>query len=78
MKIETYLNAMCATNYSVDWPATLWEDDDLPEGSAIVKHRRQHAAFRARILRMFEERDAKIHELLRDWEIANYGDWREK
>jgi hypothetical protein len=45
---------------------------------AHEKRYRQHAAFRARILRMFEEKEAKIHELQRDWEIANYGDWRER
>ena len=58
MKIETILNAMAATYYSVSWPANLWEDDELPASNVpnnVLKHRRQYRAFRARILRQFEQ-----------------------
>lgn len=63
MELETLLNAMVATHYSVDWPARIWEDDDLPEDTKILKHRRQYRAFRDRILLEFAEKDAEIERL---------------
>ncbi len=67
MKLETILNAALATYYSVDWPASLWEDDELPASNVpgnIPKRRRQYRAFRTRILRMFEDLEEEIEYLV--------------
>jgi len=70
MKIETILNAMGATYYSVSWPANLWDDEVSPDN--ILKSRRQYRAFRERILRVDAEKDEE-HELTKlrfDLEVA--------
>lgn len=54
MKLETYLNAIELTRE--DWLFN-------PKYENVARRTRQNEAFRARILRMDEEKDAKIAEL---------------
>ena len=65
LTIETILDALVATSYAVDWPAKLWGEGDLPVDNKILVHRRQHNAFRARILDDAERKDNAYRALLK-------------
>ena len=56
MKIETILSALELSNY--------WGNSAAPYGDDYERYLRQRKAFRARILRMFEEKDEEIEYLV--------------
>lgn len=54
MRIETYLDAMTFSHYRFEQSLVFGPDE---------RRYRQYRAFRARILRMFEEKDAEIDKI---------------
>ena len=66
MKLETYLNAMIKahTDYESDWIVSPKNWDIF-----LTRRKRQKNAFRARILRMYQERDSQASKAFDLWTI---------
>ena len=64
MKIETILSALELSNY--------WENGAAPYGDAYDRYLKQRVAFRARIIKMFEEKDRQLAILEEDkWNLKD-------
>ena len=64
MKIETILNALELSNY--------WGNSAAPYGDAYDRYLKQRVAFRARIIKMFEEKDRQLAILEEDkWNLKD-------